>query len=504
MNYIENKEDPVEIDDSGDLRKFKWKDLSLTNKNCRKEAKAIIGLSLPIAFALATMSIKLFTDQAVVGQLGTDYLAAAALAGVVMAMSSVYIFAFTYSINVLCAQAWGAKNYKLVSEWYQMGCFMSLLMSIPPAIVYIYTEDILHHLFGCNAHIAHLAGIYAEWSIISIVPQTQYMATQMYFQAQSIVMPVVVVNCIGIAFNLLVNLILVYGYIIPGWTGLGFIGSPIATASTSWVQYIIYMIYMFGYKKQHKKTWSKLKLSTFSCNRTKKFLAVAIPQTISVALEEWQFQVITLFTSRLDEVSVAAFASLGTIILMVHCFAIGLSDAICVKVGNALGSNRPNYAKYISWVAIIIALISGSLTGGLFGAFGQYTAHIVSSKHEMFEIYKQVCPIVGISFFMLNLLSANYGILTGQARITGIAVLSLVGCWGVSVPLAYVLGIHLNYGDRGIFLGLIAGYLIFSVGSVILFFMTDWKKSALDAVKRSEKEEEEKLNQENQEQLLIN
>eukprot|EP01083_Nonionella_stella_P286754 975978_1 len=480
---------------------FKWNDLSLFSATFRQKSKEIIYLGTPIAFSVATQFLVVFTDQAVVGHLGTDYLAAAALAGVIMTISSIYIFAFCSTINVLSSQAYGAKNYKLVSEWYQLGCVLSILMAIPPAIVYLYTEQILHHVFGTHVHMAHLAGIYAKWSIISIVPQTQFMATEMYFQSQSNVIPVVVVCCVAIIFNLMANLILVYGYLIQWiarWNGLGFIGSPIATATTSIVQYLLYIGYMFIYKKHHAKTWSSLKLSTFSISRIKAFMAVAIPQTLSQALEEWQIQVIVLITSQLDAVSVAAFASLETIFMISHCFALGLCDAISVKVGNALGGNKPLYAKYISWVAVIIALISGAIVGCGLGVFGPYLSRIVSGAQEMYQIYKNVCPMVGISYFMLNVLTTIWGVLIGQARTTGLVVLSLVACWGCTVPLCYILGIYLHHGITGIYVALIIGYGLYTIGIIILFLKSDWTKCAQDAVQRS------KQDKQNNQHLLIN
>lgn len=415
-----------------------------------------------------------------------------------MNISVSYIFSFCNTINVLSSQAYGAKNYKLVSEWYQLGCFLSIFLIIPPAITYLYTEQLLI-IFGANAHIAHLAGIYAKYSIISILPQTQFCATEMYFQSQSNVIPIVVVCSCMIVVNFMTNLVLVFGYLIPNWNGLGFIGSPISTAITAIIQYFVYILYMFVYKEHHSKTWSSFKQSTFSWQRINKFLSVAIPQTISQALEEWQIQIITLFTSKLDEVAIAAFASLNMIILILHCFAIGLCDAVSVKVGNALGSNMPNYAKYISWITIIIAVIIGVIVGGTLAAFGKYLYIIFSFKEEMYHIFKQICPMVGACYFMLNLLSALIGILLGQARPVGLAVFALIACWGVSVPLSYMLGVYLKRGDFGIYISLIVGYTLYTIGTLILFFMSDWNKCALDAVERS-KEDREDI----KEKLLIN
>eukprot|EP01084_Bolivina_argentea_P106375 190372_1 len=183
---------------------------------------------------------------------------------------------------------------------------------------------------------------------------------------------------------------------------------------------------------------------------------------------------------------------------MFHCFAIGIMSAIQVKVGNALGANKPNYAKYISFISIIIALISGSIIGITLGIFGQYFSHIISGTKEMYDMYKQVCPMVGVTYFMFNLLTIICGILVGQARVKALAMLSLIGCWAVSVPMSYILGIYLNGGVKGIFLGLIIGYIIFTIGVIILFYMSDWNKCAVQAVKRSKETDKDK------EQLLIN
>ena len=103
-----------------------------------------------------------------------------------------------------------------------------------------------------------------------------------------------------------------------------------------------------------------------------KFIKVAIPQTISSALEDWQIQIIALFASRLDEADLAAFSSSITIILVCHTLSIGLADAAAVRVGNRLGANDPRSAKYISWVAIVVGSLIGVLVGGLLAVFGKY------------------------------------------------------------------------------------------------------------------------------------
>lgn len=150
---------------------------------------------------------------------------------------------------------------------------------------------------------------------------------RMYFKSQKIVIPATVISAFMVIFNLIINLILVFGYglnwipYFKNFKGFGFTASPIATAITRNTQFLIYFIWMFKIRKHHRKTWSNIycfannkksvntKLSvnvssqTFSMVRVKQYLKVGIPQTISSAVEEWQIQIITLFAAQLSFVS---------------------------------------------------------------------------------------------------------------------------------------------------------------------------------------------------------
>lgn len=55
------------------------------------------------------------------GHLGTDYLGAAGVGNIWMIVTSNFIFnALGGTINTLCSQAFGAKNYDLVGVWFQV------------------------------------------------------------------------------------------------------------------------------------------------------------------------------------------------------------------------------------------------------------------------------------------------------------------------------------------------------------------------------------------------
>ena len=154
-----------------------WKSLSFTSSTFRTECRELMRLGLPMGFSLATRILQYLTDQSMVGHIGTDYLAAASMANIVMTISGTYIYAFCGTINVLCSQALGARNLPLVSEWAVLGCALALVLTAPTFVSYWYCEQILR-LFGATPHIASLAGQFARWSMISIVPNWKYVPNQ--------------------------------------------------------------------------------------------------------------------------------------------------------------------------------------------------------------------------------------------------------------------------------------------------------------------------------------
>ena len=257
---------------------------------------------------------------------------------------------------------------------------------------------------------------------------------------------------------------------------------------------------MFGIKKYHKypiNTWSPIIKNfgiTFSFDRIKGYFGVALPQTISYALEDWQIQIISLFAAQLNDEDIAAFSSLITILITLHCVIIGLSDAVSVRVGNSLGNNNPLKAWFISNVAMLMAGFVGIFVGLILGTCNQYIARIVSNDADVINIYKILGIITGIGMLELSVFTIGYGVLIGQARTVGLAICAFVSCWLISVPSSYLLGLYWNYGIVGIWSGVMAGYTTFSISVLILYFTSNWYECARLAVQRSKEHQNNDTN----------
>jgi len=136
-----------------------------------------------------------------------------------------------------------------------------------------------------------------------------YCALRQFFQAAQIVIPATIVSLLTIAVNVVLNQVLVFG--VAGFGGLGMKGSPLATFLSYIFQISVFMSIML-YKGYFVKYWGGWSVSRFRKERLLTLLRLVLPLTLNQFVETGGWQVITIGTSKLGEVQVAAMSILYT------------------------------------------------------------------------------------------------------------------------------------------------------------------------------------------------
>ena len=145
-----------------------------------------------------------------------------------MLIPQVLTFGCAVVLNTLVGQAYGAKNYQLCGTWLHMSVVLLTILTIPVVVYYFYVESLVAFMTD-DPEVIRLAGKFARWCSLSAWPQVVYCAIRQFYQAQEIVMPSTVVSALSVGVNVGFNYLFIYGF--GSWEGLGFIGSPLATAA---------------------------------------------------------------------------------------------------------------------------------------------------------------------------------------------------------------------------------------------------------------------------------
>src|SRR5664279_1564138 len=114
-----------------------------SGRHLLREATATLRLAVPMALTQLGQIAMMTTDLALIGRLGTEAVAAAALA------STVYFVSFTFGLGVvsavapLAAQAYGAGDAHQMRRALRVGLWAALVISLPMMAFPLYGEPIL-------------------------------------------------------------------------------------------------------------------------------------------------------------------------------------------------------------------------------------------------------------------------------------------------------------------------------------------------------------------------
>jgi len=463
--------------------------IGLGKRTSPPELRRLLGLAWPQTLSIFCTNATTFTDTAVLGRYGTDELAASSYAGIWIMLTYCLFNGFTSATATLSSQSLGAKNYRLTGIWLQTGIVCGLLMAPPVALSWWFVGDLLRATGYVEDHLCHLASQFSRTMVLKIVPDIVLSVIIEWLIAQEIVRPIAWINLVFLGLNFGLNILFVYG--IHGvWSGLGFIGSPLATSVTTILKLVCTVVWM------RCREWPTLRVGfapsqALQYERVAKFLAQALPSGLSMLVENLQFMLVTVWAGHFGETSLAAHSAMLDIFTVLTAGMYGLGDACTVRVGSELGSGNAVGARKVAKLTFFCMIATGVVVGVVFFAVADSIGSVFSNDSGVQRIAKDLSCLVGGLYLMLCLLYASFSVLRGQGR-PGIAAISmLVGAWGIAIPLGWVLGFGelglTSMGVLGLWWGMAGGY---GTCALIMSFMvvrSDWSKLSIEAQKRSEK-----------------
>ncbi|OEL33138.1 Protein DETOXIFICATION 16 [Dichanthelium oligosanthes] len=193
------------------------------------------------------------------------------------------------ALDTLCGQAFGAKQYHLLGIYKQRAMLLFTAVSIPLAVVWFCTGQILL-LFGQDADIAAEAGTFARWMIPALFAYGPLQCHVRFLQTQNIVVPVMVGAGATAACHLVVCWVLVFGL------GMGSKGAALGNAVSNWINVAVLAVYV-RVSPDCKKTWTGFSIEAF--RHALGFLNLAVPSALRVCLEWWSFELLVLLSGLL-------------------------------------------------------------------------------------------------------------------------------------------------------------------------------------------------------------
>lgn len=409
--------------------------------------------------------VQQFIISVLLGRKSTILLASVSTAGIWTEWVDDMIRAMSGQCGVLCGQAYGAGNFKLVGTWLQI-CLVLMTCIYPPlACLRLFTGEILDFL-GVPAVIAENAGIYARWNSLAMIFELWYFALWGYYTCQGIVAPDMIISCI---FIFVASLLIWYGVY---FLGMGVYGVALAMS----LKRILRTSCFAGYTTWaglHLKTWHGWDFrEVFVKERFMVFLGLCVPAMLGAVAENAHWSINAVFAARLGPAKSAAFDLMVTMFLIVYTTVWGMCQGFGMLMARHLGAGQAEKAKGIVKVGAI--MVYGSLLVGasLLYCFNGMYAQIVSTDPE---VRQALWDIRGISALCIVLCGGNFliaEVLVKQGRAMLVFIFTPTFNWLIGLPISYFLSPTL--GLQGILTGALVAYTLTHAVCGYYVLTTNW------------------------------
>ena len=157
----------------------------------------------------------------------------------------------------------------------------------------------------------------------------------------------------------------------------------------------------------------------------------------------------------------------------------GMANAAATMVGQALGAGNPERAERAVWKAGFYNMIFLGIVGLLFIFFAPQIIGFYTSDPNVAQYGIDCLRIVAYGFLFYA-----YGMVLGQS-FNGAGdtwtptIINLFVFWLWEIPLAYVLGVVLGMGPRGVFIAMMIAFSTLAVVSGAVFRLGRWKRKVV-------------------------
>jgi multidrug resistance protein, MATE family len=425
------------------------------------ELTETLRLAVPIALTQLGQIAMMTTDLAFIGRLGDAAIAAAALGG------TVYFVGFTFGMGLmsavapLAAQAFGARNPRLVRRSLRTGLWAALLISLPVMALTFRGEKILLAL-GQSPAAAGLAQQYLFGLVWSILPGLCFLAIRGFMSAINRPQPALWITLAAIPANALLVYLLLYGE--WGLPQLGLFGAGLATSIVN-TGMLLAALWFAARRRPFRKYQILRRIWRIDWKLMRQLVVVGAPISISFLLEYGMFGAAGLLMGLISTTALAAHQIALQVAAILFMVPFGIGMAATVRVGNAIGRGDAPGVKRAGFLAtgLGIVFMSAMTLVVIFGRTAIARIFLGEGTDAATDLTVTLL-LVGSTFFIADgVQTVAAGSLRGVNDTRVPLLFAITSYWLVGFPCAWALGFWTPWGAVGVWIGLSCGTAVYAV-----------------------------------------
>ncbi|CAN7127020.1 unnamed protein product, partial [Brassica rapa subsp. narinosa] len=264
-------------------------------------------------------------------------------------------FGLAGGLETLRGQANGAKQFEKLGVHTYTWIFSLLLVCIPLSVLWSFIGDILL-LVGQDPLVSQEAGKFATWLIPALFAYAILQPLVQFFQAQSLILPLIVSSVSAICCHLVLCWSLIFKF------GLGRLGAAISISVSYCLNATVLGLYM--------------------------------------VFEWWSFEFLVILSGILPNPKLEPlFSRCGILTTICSFYKVpeSLGAAVSTRVANELGAGNPKQARMTVYTVMVMTYVESIMVSATIFSARNVFGYLFTSETEVVDYVRSIAPLVSLS-----------------------------------------------------------------------------------------------------------
>ncbi|CBL44821.1 Multidrug resistance protein [gamma proteobacterium HdN1] len=423
----------------------------------RKEAAAVLSLTGPIVISQLAQAANGFADTVMSGWAGATDLAAIALGSSIWMPIFLFIVGTLNATSPIVSHLFGAGRTNEIGRHVHQAVWVSIPLGLL-AFFALRNAMPLLELLEVEAPLAAMTQSYLNGISWGFPWFSAFLALR--FFAEGIGQPRVVmfVSLIGLAFNIALNYILIFGKF--GFPRMGGPGCGVATSAALMLMACLMLLYCL-YMDRDLRYGVRERFSAPNGAMIAEILKLGVPIGLSIFFEVSVFAVISLLLATLGTTVIAGHQVALNVSSLIFMVPLSVALAIGIRLGHCIGAKDPVGLDHAAVAGVGLVVIVALSNAAIMWLARDSIAALYTKDTAILALASQLLVLAAIFQFSDGVQVGASGALRGLKDTRYPMVITLISYWVIALAIGYSLAFGKfglpALGAKGFWWGLFAG-----------------------------------------------
>ena len=427
-----------------------------TRADARLEARAIAVIALPVIVAQLLQMGMGVADTLMAGRINALALSAVAMGAAMWFFTVIAGLGLMVALTPIISHHVGASNHPLIREELRQGVWLALLLSVVQMLTLL-AMSLLMPWIGIAPEIVTETRRYLGWIAWSLPLTCLYLVPRFLNESMGHTMPMLWTQLLMLPVNVLGNYLLMFGNF--GFPAMGASGAALSTGIAQTMGCLALYAYTLR-APRYAQYQLRQRMTRPDWAHIATIVRLGVPISIGMAMEAGMFTATALLMGRFGVDTVAGHQIAINIASITFMIPLGISIALTVRVGQALGAGDPLAARYRGRLGIALCGGFMLLSACLLWLLREWLAGLYTPNPAVIALAAQFLVYAAVFQLVDGLQVGAMGVLRGYKDTKIPMLVTVFGYWVVGMGLSVALGVFGPMGPAGLWAGLVVGLAV--------------------------------------------